>query len=65
MFTVGRSSDVIASGVSIKASSAPATIAHMRSPLQAPAAMIGLITVGINLIADAYSRSLGISGAVS
>jgi peptide/nickel transport system permease protein len=33
--------------------------------LLAPAAMIGLITVGINLIADAYSRSLGISEAVS
>lgn len=33
--------------------------------LLAPAVMIGLITVGINLIGDAYSRSLGMSDVVS
>ena len=32
--------------------------------LLAPALMIGLITVGINLMADAYSRCAGISGGI-
>ena len=32
--------------------------------LLAPAVMIGLITVGVNLIGDAFSRSLGVSEPV-